>query len=126
MLSQSSAVGLQRRNTCNPAHCLCSSLSRHRIKPLPRVRCEKACSRLSQQCSLSSPGRTGRKHARGAHVDQRFPECKDLHALYRKCFAQQPFRWGQATGTTEDKCEDAYEAFRECVENSLEKQKDKK
>ena len=58
-------------------------------------------------------------------MDQRFPECKDLHALYRKCFAQQPFRWGQATGTTEDKCEDAYEAFRECVENSLEKAKDK-
>ena len=61
-----------------------------------------------------------------AHMDQRFPECKDLHALYRKCFAQQPFRWGQATGTTEDKCEEAYEAFRECVETSLEKQKDKK
>ena len=59
-------------------------------------------------------------------MDQRFPECKDLHALYKKCFAQQPFRWGQATGTTEDKCEDAYEAFRECVENSLEKTKEKK
>ena len=56
-------------------------------------------------------------------MDQRFPECKDLHALYRKCFAQQPFRWGQATGSTEDKCEDAYEAFRECVEKSLEKDK---
>ena len=59
-------------------------------------------------------------------MDQRFPECKQLHEAYRKCFAQQPFRWGQATGTTEDKCEDAYEAFRECVENSLEKTKDKK
>ena len=61
-----------------------------------------------------------------APMDQRFPECKELHEAYRKCFAQQPFRWGQATGTTEDKCEDAYEAFRECVENSLEKQKEKK
>ena len=61
-----------------------------------------------------------------AYMDQRFPECKQLHEAYRKCFAQQPFRWGQATGTTEDKCEDAYEAFRECVENSLEKAKDKK
>ena len=65
-------------------------------------------------------------HARGAPMDKRFPECKDLHALYRKCFAQQPFRWGQATGSAEDKCEDAYEAFRECVETSLEKQKEKK
>ena len=84
---------------------------------------------LDQHRSLSQGTRSqlcvGR-HARGAHMDQRFPECKDLHALYRKCFAQQPFRWGQATGSSEDKCEDAYEAFRECVENSLEKQKDKK
>ena len=59
-------------------------------------------------------------------MDQRFPECKTLHEAYRKCFAQQPFRWGQASGSTEDKCEDAYEAFRECVETSLEKAKDKK
>ena len=84
---------------------------------------------LDQHCSLSQGTRSQRcvgRHARGAHMDRRFPECKDLHALYRKCFAQQPFRWGQATGSSEDKCEDAYEAFRECVENSLEKQKDKK
>ena len=59
-------------------------------------------------------------------MDKRFPECKQLHEAYRKCFAQQPFRWGQATGSSEDKCEDAYEAFRECVETSLEKQKEKK
>ena len=64
-----------------------------------------------------------RRHARGAHMDQRFPECKQLHEAYRKCFAQQPFRWGSATGNVEDKCEDAYEAFRECVEKSLEKDK---
>ena len=94
MLFRSSSIGLQRRNTCNPALI------------------------TAAVWSLTS--------TRGAPMDQRFPECKDLHALYRKCFAQQPFRWGQATGTTEDKCEDAYEAFRECVENSLEKQKDKK
>jgi len=56
-------------------------------------------------------------------MDQRFPECKQLHEAYRKCFAQQPFRWGSATGNVEDKCEDAYEAFRECVEKSLEKDK---
>ena len=59
-------------------------------------------------------------------MDRRFPECKQLHELYRKCFAQQPFRWGQATGSSEDKCKDAYEAFRECVETSLEKAKEKK
>ena len=77
-------------------------------------------------CGAGRARTNSRRHARGAPMDKRFPECKQLHEAYRKCFAQQPFRWGQATGTTEDKCEDAYEAFRECVENSLEKAKDKK
>ena len=73
--------------------------------------------------ALAAVRRTTRARA---PMDRRFPECKQLHEAYRKCFAQQPFRWGQATGSSEDKCEDAYEAFRECVETSLEKQKEKK
>ena len=77
-------------------------------------------------CRRRKPLKPRGNHARGAHMDRRFPECKQLHEAYRKCFAQQPFRWGQATGSTEDKCEEAYEAFRECVETSLEKQKEKK
>ena len=81
---------------------------------------KKTCSRLNKALL---PRPHGRKTRGWAPMDQRFPECKQLHEAYRKCFAQQPFRWGQATGSTEDKCEDAYEAFRECVEKSLEKDK---
>ena len=84
-----------------------------------RTRCTRSAGRARR---IAGPARADDTQP----MDQRFPECKQLHEAYRKCFAQQPFRWGQATGTTEDKCEDAYEAFRECVETSLEKQKDKK
>ena len=57
----------------------------------------------------------------GTWMDRRFPECKALNEAYKKCFAAQPFRWGQADGNVEDKCEEFYDAFRECVESSLEK-----
>jgi len=54
-------------------------------------------------------------------MDKKFPECAPLHDAYRKCFARQPFRWGTATSAIEDACEDAFDAFKECVERSLEK-----
>ena len=54
-------------------------------------------------------------------MDARFPECAPLHEAYRKCFSKQPFRWGTASGHEDDACEDVFEAFKECVERSLEK-----
>lgn len=59
-------------------------------------------------------------------MDSRFPECKELNAAYQRCFSAQPFKWGTANGHEEDACEDVFEAFKECVENSLEKKKEAK
>ena len=56
-------------------------------------------------------------------MDRRFPSANGSTRPTASASPSNRFRWGQATGSSEDKCEDAYEAFRECVENSLEKQK---
>ena len=54
-------------------------------------------------------------------MDKKFPECAGLQKAYLACFSKQPFRWGTASGAEEDACEDAFDAFKECVERSLEK-----
>ena len=53
-------------------------------------------------------------------MDKKFPECAGLQKAYLACFSKQPFRWGTASGAEEDACEDAFDAFKECVENGLE------
>jgi len=56
-------------------------------------------------------------------MDKTFPACADLHKKYQECFSKQPFKWGTASGAEEDACEELFDAFKECVEESLEKKK---